>query len=135
MLALIGFMCLIFASYAFGQDNIGGVVIPDADPLYLLVELFKNHKAMGLLGAGSAAILSAVQILKKYAPDFKFKKLAVAVLSVLYALLMHYTASASWVSAAIAAFVTGGGAIFIYEVFKDTVGKKPEQDASYVKIK
>lgn len=96
------------------------VPVPDVDAFQLLVELVKNWSAMGPIAIGSAVIVILVQVLKKMAGTSKYSFLAVTVLTVVYSVLIHLGSGMSALNAAIAALVAGGGAIAIWEAYKNT---------------
>lgn len=101
---------------AFGQTP-GGIDVPTVDPLFALIELIKNWKAAGPVAVGMTLVTILVQLLK-LVPEFKYNRIAVTVLSVVYASLFHLAAGLSIVNALVMALITGGGAIAIYEAFK-----------------
>jgi hypothetical protein len=96
--------------------------VPDGDPLSLALNLAMNFKTMGPLALGIAGVTIVMQVLKKFVGDFKYKRVVVAGLSVGYAVLLSVTSGLSWLQALIAALVTGGGAVAIYEAIKGLTG-------------
>lgn len=99
------------------------LVIPDGDPFALLLNLFMNYKAMAPLAIGASLVVIVVQLLKKSIGDFPYKLAVVAVLSVVYSVLMSLAGGVSLVQALVAALITGGGAIAIYEAIVNPVSK------------
>jgi len=117
MMALIAVFAFMFASAAFAQA--GGVPLPEVDPLSALIELVKNWQAVGLLGGAMTLIVVVVQVLKKSFIDAKYSPLIVTVLSVLYSIGHYVAGGMSAVNAVITAVITGGGAVAIYEAYKN----------------
>ena len=121
---LAAFVALV-CGVAFGQDV--PFPIPDVDPLSALLDLIKNWKAATPLAIGMTAVVVLVQGLKFF-PSFKYNRLAVTVLSVLYGVALSVRDGLSLFDAFIAAFIVGGGAVAIYEAWKGlsalTAGEK-----------
>jgi hypothetical protein len=119
MKAFLSLFALLLASFSitlFSQTP-GGIEVPSVDPLFALIELIKNWRAVGPVAAGMTLVTILVQLAKLF-PDFKYSRLAVTVLSVAYAGFFHVAAGLSVVNALVMALITGGGAIAIYEAFK-----------------
>ena len=113
MFIITGF--ILFGAAAHGQTQFP---VPDVDPLSHLLTLIQDGKAMGPLALGMGGIVLVMQILKKFVGDFPYKRVVVTVLAVAYALGLAVTGGATWLEAAVAVFVTGGGAVAIYEAWK-----------------
>lgn len=113
-LALVAFFLSFLSLAAFGQE----FPVPDVDPLPALFELIKNWKTVGWMGAGMTIVVILVQLLKTVGQNFKYSRLAVTVLSVLYAALVKYQESLSIWDALITTVIVGGGAVAIYEAWK-----------------
>jgi hypothetical protein len=113
-------MLALFPVIAFADVPI---VTPDGDPLQSLLALFMNWKAMGPLAIGSAFIVAAVQALKKLFPEFPYKRGIVTVLGVAYGVLTAVTQGMGLGAALIAALLTSGGAVAIYEALKPLFSK------------
>lgn len=113
-IAFIFLTFVLFGAAAHGQD----FPIPDVDPLAQLLLLIRDWKAMGPLALGMAITVFLVQVVKRFAPGFQYSRLAVTVLSVVYAVLLAVSSGRTWLESAIAVIVVGGGAIAIYEAFK-----------------
>jgi hypothetical protein len=96
--------------------------VPDGDPLTLLLNLVMNYKTMGPLALGVAGVTVVMQVLKKFVGDFKYKRLVVTALSVAYAVLLSLVSGLSLLQAAVAALITGGGAVALYEAIKGLTG-------------
>lgn len=111
--AFVAFICF-FSMTAFGQV----VDVPPFDAFQVMLDLIKNWSTMTPLAVGMSLVIVIVQLLKKFAVDFKYSRLAVTVLSVLYSVLLSYTNGLNWLDAAISALIVGGGAVAIYEAFK-----------------
>jgi type IV secretory pathway VirB2 component (pilin) len=109
-------LCLIMVSVNLWAD---GIVVPDGDPLAMLLALIQNWGAWGPLAIGSAVIAIAVQALKKFAGDFSYKRLVITVLGVVYGVVVALAQGSGVVSALVMALITSGGAVAIYEAFKN----------------
>lgn len=112
--AFLAIFAFMFACVAFGQD----FPMPEVDPLPALLELIKNWKAVTPLGIGMTLIVILVQLLKTVAQGFKYSRLAVVFLSVVYAALLQFSQGVGIWSALISAFIVGGGAVAIYEAWR-----------------
>lgn len=99
------------------------VVVPDGDPLQALLSLILGWKAMAPLAIGSAIIVVVVQAMKKLLPEFKYKRLIVAVLGVLYGVMLALSNGMGVLEAAVAALFVSGGAVAIYEAIKPALAK------------
>lgn len=93
--------------------------VPEVDPLTAIVELVKNYKGMSPLAIGMALVVLLMQILKMFFKDsFKYKRLAVTILSVIYAGLLALTQGLGIGEMLVTVLLTGGGAVAIYEAIK-----------------
>jgi len=63
-------------------------------------------------------VIFLTSLVKKFAPKLRWRRVTVSALSVLYAALLYAASGLSVVQAAIAAVITGGGAVSIYEAYK-----------------
>lgn len=114
MFKAILFMCALFSLTLFGQTP----DIPDVDPLVALFELIRNWSTLTPIAVGMGLIVIIVQVIKAFAGNFKFARVAVVFLSVVYSALLSYNSGLTWLDSVIAAFVVGGGAVAIYEAWK-----------------
>lgn len=119
LLSLVALFLFAAASLALGQEALP-FPVPEVDPLQELFELIKNWSAITPLGLAMLAVTISVSILKKFVPEFSYKRLAVVVLSVLYGGLGSYASGVGLFDAAIFALISGGGAVAIYEAWKGT---------------
>ena len=119
------FLCL-FSFSAFGQV----IDVPPLDPLQVLLELIKNFSSMTPLAIGMSLVILIVSIIKKFAVDFKYSRLAVTVLSVLYSVLLAQSKGLNWLDSLISALIVGGGAVAIYEAYKGLKNLVLGEDAS-----
>lgn len=94
------------------------IVVPDGDPLQALLMLFASWKTAGPLAIGSMIIVVAVQAMKKMLPEFKYKRIAVTALGIVYGVLLAVSNGMGVVEASIAALFVSGGAVAIYEALK-----------------
>lgn len=108
------FLLSMFSVIAFGQE----FPVPDVDPFPALFELIKNWKSLSPLAIGMTGIVVTIQVLKMFFTNFKYGRLAVTVLSVLYAVLLKKTAGIGSLDAVISVIIVGGGAVAIYEAWK-----------------
>lgn len=117
LMALTAFSVFAFASIAFGTEPFP---VPGVDPLQELLDLVKNWRAITPLALAMTAVTVSTSILKNLAPEFKYKRLAVVVLSVIYGGLGAFMAGSSVLDSLIFALISGGGAVAIYEAWKGT---------------
>jgi len=112
------FMCLMiaFISLAFAQD----FPIPDGDITALLLKLATDYKTLGLMGILSIATLLTVQAVKAWVADeWKYKRLTVLAVSIVYSILAGVVIPGSnVVSVVVSVFVSSGGAVALYEALK-----------------
>lgn len=100
--------------------------IPDVDTFQQAMTILKNWRTMSPVALGVAVVIFFTALLKKNIPGFKYKRLTVTVLAVAYGILVGAQAGLGWAETAVAALLTGGGAVAIYEAWKGTkavVGK------------
>lgn len=93
-------------------------VVPDGDPLTLLLNLIFTWKSAGPLALGMGIVVLATQVVKKLLPDFQHKRLVVTILSCAYGVVLGVSQGLGWLPTVVAVLVTGGGAVAIYEAFK-----------------
>lgn len=101
-----------------------GLVVPDGDALQLLFNLIANWKTTPVLVAGSTLIVVIVGVLKKTVGDFNYKRVLIALLSVVYSVFQSLTAGLGIWEAIVLALVTYGGAFAIYEGLVNPALKK-----------
>ncbi len=99
------------------------IVVPDADPFQLLLQLVTNFKAMGPLAIGAAIITLLVQVLKKFVGDFPYKRAVVASLGVVYGVVLAMLQGLGVLEALVTALFVSGGAVAIYEGLKPVMAK------------
>lgn len=112
----IFFALAAYPVVVFGQD----AGVPEVDPIAALVDLIKNWKAITPIGLGIGVVTILVGAIRKFASGFKYSRVAVAVLSAVYGILLAVTEGLGWGDGAIFALLTGGGAVAIYEAWKGT---------------
>lgn len=93
-------------------------VVPDMDPVASVLALLSNWKSSAPLVLGMGIVSLAVQVLKKFAPEFKYKRFLVTALSCAYGVILGVSQGMPPLSVILAVLVTGGGAVAIYEAFK-----------------
>lgn len=114
-------LILLFAAVAafpvFASDFF---VIPEGDIASILVSLATSYKTLGVLGCLVLATLLSVQLLKRFIPeDFKWKRLIVLCVSIVYSVLAGVVVpGSSVVSVIVSVFITSGGAIALFETLK-----------------
>jgi hypothetical protein len=119
MVKFLSFVALVFLfSVGAYAQVVEPFPIPDVDPLAQLLLLVANWKAMGPLALGMGLVVLSVQILKRFAAGFKYSRVAVTMLSVLYGVLLSVQSGMSFMNACLAVVITGGGAVAIYEAWK-----------------
>jgi hypothetical protein len=94
-----------------------GLQVPDQD-LGASIGQLLNYKALGAIGVGMVVIVILMQLLKKVVGEFKYKRLVVTGLAVVYAVLLALTAGVGIGPAIVAVLFTGGGASSLYEALK-----------------
>ena len=93
--------------------------VPDVEPIAQLLSLSSGWNSMSPIAIGSVLVVLAMSIIKKFVgEDMKWKRLVVALLSSAYAVLLSLTMGLGVLPAIVAALVTGGGAMAIYEAYK-----------------
>jgi hypothetical protein len=113
-IVLISAVLLGASAHGFAQIS----EVPNVDPLAQLLLLIRDWQAMGPLALGMAVVIFLVQVIKRFAPGFRYSRTVVTILSVAYALLMSVSTGSTWLEAGIAVLIVGGGAVAIYEAFK-----------------
>jgi hypothetical protein len=103
----------VFSAVAFGQD----FPLPPETDLAALFELIRDYKNFTPIAGGMVLITVLVQLLK--AVSFKYSRVAVVVLSVLYSVLLSVKGGISWLDASVSVLIVGGGATAIYHAWKD----------------
>ncbi len=118
---------LLFAAFAICLTMLISIVaraadfvVPEGDVAALLMNLAVNWKALGVMGIISVLTLVSVQAIKAFVPDnFKFKRLIVLGVSIVYSILSGVLIPGSnWVSVVVTVFITSGGAAALYEALK-----------------
>lgn len=96
------------------------LAVPSADIAQVLLNLATNYKTLGVLGVLMLLTLLSVQAIKSFVPDdWKFKRLTVVIVSIVYSLMSGVLVPGSnAASVIITVFLTGGGASALYEAFK-----------------
>ncbi len=94
--------------------------VPNADVAQVLLNLATNYKTLGVLGVLMLLTLLSVQVIKSFvADDWKFKRLTVVVVSIVYSIASGLIVPGSnAASVIITVFLTGGGASALYEALK-----------------
>lgn len=94
--------------------------MPQADIAPLLLQLATNYKTLGVMGILVILTLLSVQVIKQFVPeDFKWKRLIVLAVSIIYSILAGVMVPGSNVASVIVSvFITGGGAIALFECLK-----------------
>lgn len=97
---------------------LAGIEVPDVDPITAIMEIIANFGIMSPLALASAGIVAVVQVLKKFLPEFKYKRFLVVVLGVAYGVVQSSLSGLGLVEALVLALITSGGAVAIYEALK-----------------
>lgn len=117
-MAFIALFLAMFSFVAFGQD----LLVPDVDPLLVIVELFKNWKELSPIAIGISLVIIVVQVVKMALPDdFKHKKLLVLVFSGIYAVLFAVAGGTTWLGALVLVFITNNLAKELYDAWRGVV--------------
>ena len=116
MLAMFFCVSMLFSLAARAAD----FPVPEGDVAAILLSIATNWKALGVIGVISAVTLVSVQAIKKFVPDeFKWKRLIVLCVSIVYSILSGVLLPGSnVVSVIITVFLTSGGAMALYEALK-----------------
>lgn len=113
---------LLASLFFFGAAAHGQVLepfpVPGVDPLAELMLLIRDWKAMSPLALTIGIVILTVQMIKSFAPGFKYTRLAVTICSVIYGVLLSVQQGMSWQNALVVVVITGGGAVAIYEAWK-----------------
>lgn len=100
------------------------IVVPDGDPLQLLLNLVMNFKSIGPLAAGSVVVMILAQVFKQFvAEDFKYKRLVVTALGIIYGVLLAVSKGMGFGPAVVTAIFVSGGAVALYEALKPSLQK------------
>ena len=93
--------------------------VPDSDAVVLVMKLVAEWKVLGPVGIGIVLVMLAVQAIKALVPeDFKYKRLAVLLLAMIYMGLVSVSAGGSVGAAVLGVLITSGGAMALYEALK-----------------
>lgn len=95
--------------------------VPDQD-LGTSIGQLLNYKALGAIGVGMVVIVILMQLLKNAFGDFKYKRVVVTGLAVVYAVLLALTAGVGVGPAIVTVLFTGGGASALYDAIKGVTG-------------
>lgn len=118
---------MLFAAMAFCFLSLVSIVaraadfpIPEGDVAAILIGLASNWKALGIIGIISGLTIVSVQAIKKFVSDeWKYKRLTVLAISIVYSILSGLVVPGSnVVSVVITVFLTSGGAMALYEAAK-----------------
>lgn len=114
--AMVACATMLISLIAYAAD----FQIPDGDVASILLELATNYKALGVLGIVSALTLVSVQAIKAFVPeDWRFKRLTVLGVSIVYSVLAGLVVPGSNVATVIlTVFISSGGAMALYEALK-----------------
>ncbi len=110
---------LLLPTLAFSE----GIIPPEVDPLATILALFQNWAAMSPLVLGSTLIALTVQLLKMFVGDFEYKRIVIAGLGVVYGVITALLGGYSVFDALVAALITSGGAVAMYEAIKPLLPK------------
>ena len=103
----------------FGVCLFAEASVPEGDPLASLIALISNFKAMSPIAIGIGVVTIAVQALKAFVGEsFKYKRLSVTVLGVVYGVLVSVSNGMGILEALVLGLLTSGGAVAIYEAIK-----------------
>ena len=116
-IALLLLFTMSFAAFA------EGIVPPDGDPLATLLQMLMNWQALSPLAIGASVIVIVMQVMKKYVGDFNFKRLLVTLLGVVWGVVTARMNGLGLLEALVAALITSGGAVALYEAVKPLLPK------------
>lgn len=114
------FFMIAFMALAFGQGDINGFPVPEANITALLLKLATDYKALGLMGILSIATLLTVQGVKAWVDEtWKYKRLTVLAVSIAYSVIAGVIVPGSNVATVVVSvFISSGGAVALYEALK-----------------
>jgi len=98
-----------------------GPSVPEVNVLEQLGQLVIGWSALGAIAKASAFVLITVQVMKQ--ASFKYKRIAVIVMSIVYGVLQLVIGGESPVAASMAVLVSGGGAVALYNALKPLLKK------------
>ena len=110
----------LFPVFAFAGVPI---VVPDGDALQALLSLIANWKGAQPLAIGAMVIVAIVQGLKQFLPDFKYKRITVTCLGILYGIFLGLQQGMGIAEVVVASLFVSGGAVAIYEALKPAMKK------------
>lgn len=110
---------LTFTTLAFGS-----IEVPEGDALQLLLQLLGQWNSLSALAIGSILIVIAMQALKQFAGDFKFKRVAVVLLGCVYAVIQSRIQGLELGNAVVLMLFSSGGAVALFEAIKPLLGNK-----------
>lgn len=117
---LVMVTAMLFSVLAFAQEVVASFPIPEGDIAKLLIQLATDYKTLGVLGIIIIITLVSVEVIKKFVSDqWKFKRLLVLGVSIVYSLLSGFVVQGSNVlTVIVTVFITSGGAMALYEALK-----------------
>lgn len=116
---------LLIASMALVSGvAMASIVVPDGDALQLLLQLLTQWSSLSPLAIGSILIVIAMQVLKMFAGDFKFKRLAVVLLGCIYAVIQSRIQGLDIGNAVVLMLISSGGAVALFEAIKPLIEDK-----------
>ena len=113
-------LMVIFTLTTFAQEVIESFPIPEGDISALILKLATDYKTLGAMGIIVLAVLLSVQLIKKFVNDgWKYKRLLVLGVSIVYSILSGVVLPGSnIITVIVTVFITSGGAIALFEVLK-----------------
>lgn len=107
----------IFTMAVYGQ-----VAVPDVDITAKLLEMFASWKTMSPLLKGIGFVMIITQVVKQIT-GFKYQRLLVTILAIIYGALDAMIGGGSAVSSLMTILISGGGASALYELLKPLLSK------------
>lgn len=114
-LGIVVFCLTMFCTLAFADV----AAIPESDTVALISQLVSNYKVLGPLTLGILVVTLLSQGAKALLGEsFKYKRLLVLSLSIIYSVLLAVSTGAGLVPAVASVLLTSGGAMSFYEALK-----------------
>lgn len=124
---------ILMSCLSFAQEVVP--IVPEAgtdDIITALLNLIKNWKALGTLGAISGVIVIITMLMNSHLTDKWFskqgpyvKRLLITVLGQVVSVITLVKGGMNWQAAMISGLIASGGAVAIYEALKPLLAKKP----------
>lgn len=100
------------------------IEIPEGDAVQLLLKLLTQWNSLSPLAIGAILIVIAVQALKALLGDFKFKRVVIVALGIVYAIIQSRIQGLDLSSSIVMALFSSGGAVALFEAIKPLIKAK-----------